>query len=379
MDGSPYRKFSFSQGKGVVPGTGHGILHSGESGCLLAGTQRPVSCLGSGEIQYLSICPNSLPLITRFRHRTRGITCALKSTGVAHSQQASLRQDIAPVMKDPRDRVSDFEVNEVPVHEGLFESERRYHLQPHYGVLPVQGIVKKERKHLPVFDGRWTEKFAFMYLLGFSTVWCTADIPSMDPSLREKMIKQVLELPIERRQVPFLVSRESLECCSIWVMSVKKAAPKRAAQSENEDEVQFLRSSKRQAMTLPASSSKKKSKASGSNPKVSPSSSSNPATVLANLNTKVFPLTPVVLPEGDSSASIQFIQSDLLQAMSQLFHLGERMGDHASLKADQDELISLSMIDGSDYQARRVEEEGLLGVAYCIGGCGIDELWSWTS
>ncbi|KAF3579373.1 hypothetical protein DY000_02031144 [Brassica cretica] len=31
-------------------------------------------------------------------HRTRGITCALKSTGVAHSQQASLRQDIAPVI-----------------------------------------------------------------------------------------------------------------------------------------------------------------------------------------------------------------------------------------------------------------------------------------
>ncbi|KAF2561173.1 hypothetical protein F2Q70_00016941 [Brassica cretica] len=42
--------------------------------------------------------PNSLPLIARFRHRTRGITCALKSTGVAHSKQASLRQDIAPVI-----------------------------------------------------------------------------------------------------------------------------------------------------------------------------------------------------------------------------------------------------------------------------------------
>ncbi|KAF3600888.1 hypothetical protein F2Q69_00036274 [Brassica cretica] len=71
MEGSPYRKFSFSRGKGVVPATGPGILHSGEAGCLLAGTQRPV---------------------------TRGITCALKSTGVAHSQQASLRQDIAPVI-----------------------------------------------------------------------------------------------------------------------------------------------------------------------------------------------------------------------------------------------------------------------------------------
>ncbi|KAH0903365.1 hypothetical protein HID58_042868 [Brassica napus] len=71
-------------GKGVVPGTGPGILHSGEAGCLLAGTQRPVSCL-------------CLPLIARFRHRTR-VTCALKSTGVAYSQQASLRQDIAPVI-----------------------------------------------------------------------------------------------------------------------------------------------------------------------------------------------------------------------------------------------------------------------------------------
>ncbi|KAF2586054.1 hypothetical protein F2Q70_00036161 [Brassica cretica] len=72
------QRFSLSEvflfpGKGVVPGTGPGILHSGEAGCLLAGTQRPVSCLW-------------------------GITCALKSTGVAHSQQASLRQDIAPVI-----------------------------------------------------------------------------------------------------------------------------------------------------------------------------------------------------------------------------------------------------------------------------------------
>ncbi|KAF3539348.1 hypothetical protein F2Q69_00023330 [Brassica cretica] len=44
----------------------------------------------------LSLGSFGLPLIARFRHRTRGITCALKSTGVVHSQQASLRQDIAP-------------------------------------------------------------------------------------------------------------------------------------------------------------------------------------------------------------------------------------------------------------------------------------------
>ncbi|KAF3585211.1 hypothetical protein F2Q69_00029505 [Brassica cretica] len=39
-----------------------------------------------------------LPLIARFRHRTRGITCAVKSTGVAHSQQAFPREDIAPAI-----------------------------------------------------------------------------------------------------------------------------------------------------------------------------------------------------------------------------------------------------------------------------------------
>ncbi|KAF2600789.1 hypothetical protein F2Q68_00010468 [Brassica cretica] len=28
---------------------------------------------------------------------------------------------------------------------------------------------------------------------------------------------------------------------------------------------------------------------------------------------------------------------------------------------------------------QRVEEKGLLGLEYCLGGCGLDELWSWTS
>ncbi|KAF2613918.1 hypothetical protein F2Q70_00011776 [Brassica cretica] len=54
MEGSPYQKFSFSRMKGVVPGSGSGVRLSGDPGSLLAGTQRPVSCLGSGGIQYLS-------------------------------------------------------------------------------------------------------------------------------------------------------------------------------------------------------------------------------------------------------------------------------------------------------------------------------------
>ncbi|KAF3546319.1 hypothetical protein DY000_02006762 [Brassica cretica] len=146
---------------------------------------------------------------------------------------------------------------------------------------------------------------------------------------------------------------------ALEVMSAKKTAPKKAVLSENDDEVQFIKSNKRQAATALTSSLKKKSKASGSAPRVSPSSSSDPATVLANLNTKVFPLTPVVLPERDSSASIQFIQGDLLQAMSQLFHLGERMGDHASLKADLAELTSQLREEKDNVLAKEKETKTL--------------------
>ncbi|KAF3538070.1 hypothetical protein F2Q69_00022945 [Brassica cretica] len=105
--------------------------------------------------------------------------------------------------------------------------ERIYHL--HGGELPVQEIVKKERKRLPVFDGRWTEKFAFMYLPGFSTVWCTADIPSVDLSLGERTIngaamsRDIGELsesdegePDFRREEPDLRREEPNELASLW-------------------------------------------------------------------------------------------------------------------------------------------------------------------
>ncbi|WZZ60924.1 hypothetical protein YC2023_061031 [Brassica napus] len=70
MEGSLCRQFSFSRGKGEVPGTGPGELHSGEPGFLLAGTQRPVSCLGSGGIQYLSIFPQQAEDEHEMRART---------------------------------------------------------------------------------------------------------------------------------------------------------------------------------------------------------------------------------------------------------------------------------------------------------------------
>ena len=104
---------------------------------------------------------------------------------------------------------------------------------------------------------------------------------------------------------------------ALEVMSARKSAPKRVAPSEDNDEVQIIRSSKRQAVAAGApSSSKKKSKASSYSPKGSPSAPYDWATVLTNLNAKVFPSTPVLLAsEEDSSMACQSLQGDLLQVI----------------------------------------------------------------
>ncbi|KAL0713187.1 hypothetical protein Bca4012_020165 [Brassica carinata] len=73
---------------------------------------------------------------------------------------------------------------------------------------------------------------------------------------------------------------------------------------------------------------------------ISPSSSDDQATVLANLNTKVFPSILASLLEGDPPVVIQSLQGDLFQMMSQLFHLGERMNEQASDKAELDVVVS---------------------------------------
>ena len=53
----------------------------------------------------------------------------------------------------------------------LSGAEWRYHLHPQSKEPPVREILKKDRKRLPAFEGNWTEKFAFMHLPGFLSIW----------------------------------------------------------------------------------------------------------------------------------------------------------------------------------------------------------------
>ncbi|KAH0897212.1 hypothetical protein HID58_046780 [Brassica napus] len=202
------------------------------------------------------------------------------------------------------------------------------------------------------------------------------DISRSDYSSGRDMMEQLLELPLERREVSFLVSNEALDRCSIRgvmsgskgvealaeyrkaleAMSARKAAVKRTAPVEDE-EVQFVGSSMRQVSTaVPPSSSKKKSKASDSVPKTPSPASFDWSAVLSNLNAKAFPLVQARLSlDGDSFAAIRSLQGDLLQAASQLFHLGERMEDKTTAKAEMDALTA-QLREGKDVVLAKEKE-----------------------
>ncbi|WZZ27109.1 hypothetical protein YC2023_010510 [Brassica napus] len=93
MEGSPYQKFSIFWKGARFQGPNSGFLLAGTWSVPLSGTRGSGSCLEAGGNDTGVFFPNSLPLIYLFHHRSWGITCALKSTEVAHSQQAPLRQD----------------------------------------------------------------------------------------------------------------------------------------------------------------------------------------------------------------------------------------------------------------------------------------------
>ncbi|KAH0867437.1 LOW QUALITY PROTEIN: hypothetical protein HID58_074459, partial [Brassica napus] len=240
-------------------------------------------------------------------------------------------------------------------------AEVLYYLRPRRNEPPVTEVPKRERKRLPAFAGNWTEKFAFMRLPGFLPIWQLEDLPRVDYSSGRETIERVLRLPIERRQIHFLVSKAALKGCSIWgemsgskgdetlaeykkalqVMSARKSAPKRAA-SVDDDEVQFLRSRKRLTVVATApSSSKKKSKASALlllHLMIGPQ-------CLPTLTRRYFLRLQCswrqrkIPPWQFSRSRVTCFRSDG-QVASQLFHLGERMLGAASTKAEMDALAS---------------------------------------
>ncbi|WZZ78350.1 hypothetical protein YC2023_098922 [Brassica napus] len=178
------------------------------------------------------------PAVEAYRFHPVGPLSIIRVERVANwREKYHLSNDVAIRIPGPIDRVLDFKVDEVPVYEGFFESGFRDR---------VPSLVAKVSEALEIYPG----------------------VPSTDSSLGKRTTERVLKLPIERRQVPFLVSREALERCSIWgskgeealaeykrafeVISAKMIAPKRAAPSTHTSQYQktmkrrFLGSSKKE-------------------------------------------------------------------------------------------------------------------------------------
>ena len=101
---------------------------------------------------------------------------------------------------------------------------------------------------------------------------------------------------------------------ALETISVKKIAPKATvSDGGDDDDVQFIRTSKRKATTRSTPSASKKKAKSSEPAKISPMSSDDHTKVLANLNAKVFPSLASHLQECDPKEIIQTLQGDLLQ------------------------------------------------------------------
>ncbi|WZZ14831.1 hypothetical protein YC2023_107920 [Brassica napus] len=171
-----------------------------------------------------------------------------------------------------------------------------------------------------------------MPLQEFSSTWRTAG---------RYVIEQLLGLPVDHREISFLVSEEALDRCSIRgvildprgaealeVMAARKAAIHQVVPAGGSD-IQFTRSGKRQAATIVApSSSKKRSRASVFKPSFS--SSRRCSKVLTSLNSEVFPMTPIRPSlDKDTSKVVRSLQGYVLHG---------RMKDRSATKAERDAL-----------------------------------------
>uniref|UniRef100_M4EYE9 Uncharacterized protein n=1 Tax=Brassica campestris TaxID=3711 RepID=M4EYE9_BRACM len=151
-------------------------------------------------------------LISCFRHRNQGIACALKSTGVAHSHQAPLRQDSAPsvslswiplkpgLILNPV--LGELYGLDIGIHEVMYSyyfapltiMPGFYHLQPRDGTPLVEEPLRGTRGNYP-FGNNWNSRYAFMKIqepFFYPTFWRAVDVAHPVYFLGEAVVKQVV-------------------------------------------------------------------------------------------------------------------------------------------------------------------------------------------
>ncbi|KAL0730393.1 hypothetical protein Bca4012_026486 [Brassica carinata] len=226
--------------------------------------------------------------------------------------------------------------------------EGRLYLHPRSGMPIVEELPKADQKE-PAFNKKWIERYAFMSLPGSTYQWNFIAGTHPAPSEGESTVLWARQLPLDRRQVDFLISETVLRRNSLWrnmsgsgaddsfaayqeaakVMSAKKGSASRAT---SRDDVTVIGSQRAiMVKTEPTSSSqRRKTRGGGVVTRAShrsadaDCSAGTLATALANLNMSVFPRDGTVLLIGETSEVIQVLQGGLLREL-EVRHLKEKL------------------------------------------------------
>ncbi|KAF3510628.1 hypothetical protein F2Q69_00007043 [Brassica cretica] len=289
--------------------------------------------------------------------------------------------------------LGDLEYLSLGINEVLFAyhlaplnvGEGRFHLRPRSGVPTVEELPKSDRKG-PVFNKKWQERYAIMMFPGSSYRWNFIAGTHHAPSERERAVLRARQLPVDRRQVNFLVWETVLQRSSLWrdmsggntndpfaayqeaakVMSAKKGSSSRNASG---DEVMITGSRRLSVVKLEPSPSLpgKRPKSGGVMTRSAQQtadmarSAGSLAVALSNLNLNVFPQDGTVLPIGDPSEVVQVLQGGILRTVSQLYHLRERLSseDLPILREEIEDLKRQVLGERNQRAARELEVHDL--------------------
>ncbi|KAJ4872891.1 Uncharacterized protein Rs2_45439 [Raphanus sativus] len=310
-----------------------------------SGFRRDVSSLIASLSDYFHISPSQLtPPAWR-------ILIAIKNLG----DEESLAFRVSEVL---------FAYHMAPIngHEG------RFHLRLRAGLPIVEELPKTDRKGL-AFGKKWPERYVFMTLPG-SHYRCNF--------VGEGNVLQARKLPLERRRVTHLLSLEVLRRSKLWdgireegpddpMIAFKKAtyaiSARRDSSSRNASGDGTTTAGNKRRMIRrsddisPSQGGRPREGVStrSQRPLLTGYSSGGLSGVLADLNANVFARMPTLRLDKDPSGIIHQVQGELLQVLSHLHQLKERIVEE-DLSMNRDEISELSRQLSED-KSRRVAKE----------------------